>query len=71
MGLLERDTAGVAAGLEMFCAISVGLDSPPNYLQICESASSDFNQTASSFLSPSGKQCRHQHILGETLIRNI
>lgn len=34
MGLLERDTAGVAAGLEMCCAISVGLDSPQNYLQI-------------------------------------
>lgn len=34
VGLLERDTAGVAAGLEMFCAVSVGLDSPQNYLQI-------------------------------------
>lgn len=30
MGLLERDTAGVAAALEMFGAVSVGLDSPQN-----------------------------------------
>lgn len=64
---LSRCCSWSGNALCCFCWIRFSPKLSPN----CESASSDFNQTASSFLSPSGKQCRHQHILGETLIWNI
>lgn len=66
VGLLERGIAGVAADRSVrgsFCWLAFAR----NYFQTVSPPLLASIRLASSFLSPSGKQRRHQHILGMLL----